>query len=983
MTIQIQHQNLNQAILAALELYAPQSCFKVGQEKSFQDISYRYIEGLTFNMTRYLQQQAIANGERIVIAMNLCPEWMVVYLAALMAGGVVVPLHPSIAPDTLRFVLQDSGARLAVVGHRFLLDKISTLMNPKNNQVPELQTVLAGTPPEKVEDQYPALASILSDPVPLTRTEQQSIRTYAASTAPETLVSIHYTAGETGRLKGAVFDHDRMLKTMHHLAQTLPLDDDDLAYTALPWSHPASLQVGLYYFLSGVTNVLSKGNDAETIVEELQQTSPTTTLDTPYFFERFHQNVMDDMSNEPESTRKVFQWAIAKGKAYHTAKLEPSPPLRQEYARADLTFFNRIRGNIGGRMRRLYSAGGPLAPEIADFFEALGLPVLNLYSVAEAGGFPFASRLDEHRSGACGRVAPGFEARCAEDGEILIRSQTTMWEYWGWPTEMQQLFDHEGWLHTGDLGYFDDDGYLYLTGRKQPLMLLTTGRRIMPAAIEEALEASPLINQAVVFGEGRPYVSALIVPDLEALACEFQEYETPDGNEPASTLRAPEPVRWFWRQDSEDGEVVTTTAHPNVQAQMDKIVDEVNRQLDRWERIKAYSLLEQGNSQTANDLAAARAEGRHVVAERYATEIEYMYPKTEVVRQSAVTQVQVPPERLRELLEKEAILDAWLADAGIEFLFDLARAKQIDAPSMVHISDAAATIAQMESEEKPLSTALIVGDPTRIGRVLPESQIRLLRHDHIRRMRSILITLSKMVDGLVLGYVVDRHGYVRGIHKLNVALDEQPVSFLFGPQFRQQAAISKHCNAVTFFVPTGGRQVRVFADGQLVGRYSNGDWSPETLARVDELIDRLAEEKEHDLVLIRRILRCAFQMSEQNMGAIFIVGNAETVLALSDDPQISHFAMIVSDDIDNLTDRELINFAKQDGATVVDVQGQFRGCMVLLRPFAGTQAEIGAGKGARHSSAAKMSAEAECLAITVSQDGPVTIYDSGRRILSL
>ena len=119
------------------------------------------------------------------------------------------------------------------------------------------------------------------------------------------------------------------------------------------------------------------------------------------------------------------------------------------------------------------------------------------------------------------------------------------------------------------------------------------------------------------------------------------------------------------------------------------------------------------------------------------------------------------------------------------------------------------------------------------------------------------------------------------------------------------------------------------------------------------------------------------------MGAIFIVGNAETVLALSDAPQISHFAMIVSDDIDNLTDRELINFAKQDGATVVDVQGQFKGCMVLLRPDAATQAEIGAGKGARHSSAAKMSAETECLAITVSQDGPVTVYDSGRRILSL
>jgi DNA integrity scanning protein DisA with diadenylate cyclase activity len=372
-----------------------------------------------------------------------------------------------------------------------------------------------------------------------------------------------------------------------------------------------------------------------------------------------------------------------------------------------------------------------------------------------------------------------------------------------------------------------------------------------------------------------------------------------------------------------------------------------------------------------------------VVAERYAAEIETMYPQISPAPEETVTRVKVSPERLRELLEKENILDAWMTDAGIEFLFDLARDKQIDAPSMVHISDTAATIAQMESEEKPLSTALIVGDPVRIARFLPESQVQLLRHEHIRRMRHIVVTLAKMVDGLVLGYVVDKYGYVRGIHKLNVDLDAQSVSFLFGPQFRHHAAISRICEAVVFFVPTGGRQVRVFADGHLIGRYSNGDWSPESISRVDQIVVDLTEQRNYEPHLIRRVLRCAFQMSEENLGAIFIIGQADRILELSDAPETSHFALIVSDDLDNLTDRELINFAKQDGATVIDVQGKFRGCMVLLRPGATTQAEIGTGKGARHSSAAKMSAEADCLTITVSQDGPITIYDAGQRVLSL
>jgi DNA integrity scanning protein DisA with diadenylate cyclase activity len=323
-----------------------------------------------------------------------------------------------------------------------------------------------------------------------------------------------------------------------------------------------------------------------------------------------------------------------------------------------------------------------------------------------------------------------------------------------------------------------------------------------------------------------------------------------------------------------------------------------------------------------------------------------------------------------------------MADAGIEFLFELAREKQIDAPSLVNICDTAAAIAQMESEEKPLSTALIVGEPILISRYLPISQIQLLKHDHIRRMRKILVTMAKMVDGLVRGYVIDKYGYVRGIYKLQAGLADS-ANLTLGSQSRLHAAISKHCDAVVFFVPSGGRHVRVFANGELVGRYANGDWSPDNLAGLDEVVRQVAEQRGYELKLIRRVLHCAFEMSEKNLGAIFLIGEAETILGHSDAPAISAFATIASTKIDHLTDEELINFAKQDGATVIDGQGWFKGCMVLLRPGANTLAQVGAGRGARHSSAAKMSAEAHCLAIIVSQDGPITVYDSGRKIVSL
>ncbi len=983
-SIDDQTQNLNQAILAALEVHTPKICLKFKSGEHFQNMTYRQVGTLTLYMARFLQKKGITNGERVAIVMSNSLEWLVLYLGTLLAGGLAVPLHPSIAPDTLRFVLQDSGVRLVALASQTLYQLVVSQLRQKGPKPwPDLQTILVTNRVEPDQRYHTiSIAAILDESVPLTHKERRNLLNYAENTAPETLATIHYTGGETGRLKGAVFDQRRLVQTVQHLAKSLPLAEDDLAFTVLPWSHPASLHMALHYFLSGLTNVLSQSDDAA-IVENMQQTSPTVTLNMPYFYERFYQYVMNDIGRQPESTQKVFQWAIAKGKEYQAAGQEVSPRLQQEYLRADLTFFNRIRGYIGGRMRRLYMAGGSIPGELADFFEAIGLPILNLYSLTEAGGFPFVSRPSDRRVGSCGRLAPGFECRLADDGEILIRGETTMCEYWGWPADMQQTLDEAGWLHTGDLGQLDDTGFLFLTGRKQPLMLLTTGRRIMPAAIEAALRASPFIEQAVVFGEGRPYVAALIVPNLEALADHFSDGEGLVESLPQTPTPPAQTVRWFWKQESGDRELMATTAHPQVQSLLDKVIAEVNRQLDRWEQIREYSLLEQAGSKTASELAAIVQAGRHLVAERYAGAIEQMYPQTQPVQLSAISRVKVPPERLRELLEKESILDAWLADAGIEFLFDLARSKQIDAPSMVHICDTAATIAQMEQEEKPLSTALIVGDPVRIGRVLPESQIRLWRHDHIRRLRSQLISLAKLVDGLVLGYLVDRHGYVRGIHKLTVALAEQPVSFLLGPQFRHHAAISRLCDAVVFFVPSGGHQVRIFADGQLAGRYSNGDWSPESISRVEGVISQLVEQKKYNPTLIRRLLRCAFQMSEENTGAIFIIGNADKIFKNADAPQFGHFALLVSDEVNKLTDRELINFAKQDGATVVDMAGKFRGCMILLRPDAGTRAEIGPGKGARHSSAAKMSAEAGCLAITVSQDGPITLYESGRRVLSL
>jgi long-chain acyl-CoA synthetase len=945
-------KNLNQVLLSVMDSYAGRTCFQIRQGRRYQHISYHRFQRYALRLAKTLYDHGVSNGERVAVVAENSLEWMVSFVAIMLAGGVAVPLRSSLAPDTLCKILLDCGARLAILQDESAIRTIAANLTNRRDQHPELQAILAINDqdferPKNVE----SVGTILTQAPPLTPEERQEIQQHAQNVSPHALTLIHYLTIESGESIGAIFDHSQSLATWAVMQEWFTFSDDDVAFTLLPWSSPSSLQTALHYFLSGIPNALV--NDYESVFDDMQQVSPTVMLDIPYTWERLYEGYMRWISEQPESSQEVFKWAVAKAKEYRLAGPSASAELRQEYARADMTFFSDFRGRIGGRMRRLYSAGASLPQELVEFFEAVGLPMFNVYSLSEAGGFPAVSRPGHSKTSSCGKTAPGFEIKIAEDDEILVRGETVMRRYWQQPERTQEAINPDGWLHSGDLGHFDDDGYLHITGRKRHMMVLSTGRKIAPLAIESQLMASPFITQAAIFGEGKPYVSAMIVPNLEALTEYFQD----------------------------DGEAVPSTGHPRVKALLDEVIGQINSNLDQWEQIREYNLLDQPLTQDTGELTPSMKISRHVVAERYAAQIEAMYPITIQLDEKEVTQVQVDPEHLRELLEKENILDAWMADAGIEFLFDLARARQIDAPSMVNICDTAASIAQMENEEKPLSTAIIVGDPIRIGRVLPTSQVQLLYHEHIRRMRKTLVTLAKMVDGIVLGYVVDRYGYVRGVVKLEVDLDEPP-GFL-GPQFRHHAAISEKCEAVVFFVPAGGRQVRVFADGQLVGRYANGDWQPDRVSHVEQIIGELAKRRGNNRAMILRILRCAFQMSEENLGAIWLIGNADEIIKHSDSSEISSFAAIVSINIDDLSDRELITFAKQDGATVIDESGKFSGCMVLLRPDASTNAEIGPGKGARHSSAAKMSAETDCVAITVSQDGPITIYDGGRRVLSL
>ncbi len=930
--------------------YSGRICYKSKREGEFRDISFGDFKKLVLRLSAYLLGKGFEPGSRVIIFSENSPEWMAVCIASLFSGGIVIPVAANSKPELLNRILKDSSASLVFVQNVFQAAGVGNMCENK-------PSIIVMEDIDGSGDRTMHLTSIGKGSI--TEEDVKAVKIRAESVNPESTALIFYTAKETGVPRGVVFSHGRMLDTLTHVSEWFGLDEFDLGFTSTNWSNFQSFVIALEYIYSGIGNALSQSID--TVFEDLQQTSPTVTMTSPFALEYIHRRIMHELDEMPESRRKIFQWALALGRQYRSEESTASKELREQYTRADMAFFGRMRAILGGRLLRIYCAGAHLSRELAGFAEAIGLLPLNVYSIVEAGGFPALSRPYARRMGSCGQVAPGFQIRISDEGEVLVRGETVSASYWNSQEQYENLFDRDGWFRTGDLGKFDQDGYLFLTGHKESIFLLSNGHKIVPSKIENYIADNPFITQALVFGEGKSYVSALIVPNFQVIGEYLTAYESSQQN----------------------GDMPIDTFNPAVKALIDKTVSDVNNQLNVWEKIQAYTMIDKPFSGYGSDSAELERSDRAEVLKKYSLYINAMYPDTLKIDNDDIKLVQLDPDQLRDLLEKQDILTAWMEEAGIGFLLDLARSKGIDALSMVNICETATSIAQMQSEEKPISTALIVGDPTHISSVLPDGEIQFHRFDHIRRMQQVVIALAKIVDGVVLGYGIDKYGYLRRVHKLEIDADG-PSNFLLGPQFRKHAAISSKCDAIVFYVPVGGRQVRVFSDGQMVARYSNGNWMAENFPHIDETVERLALKKSYDVELLRRIFRCAFLMSERNLGAIFVVGESDKILKKSDPPEISPYATITNAYIGKLTDSEIINFAKQDGATIIDsAEGAFRGCMVLLRPSADTQAEIGIGKGSRHSSASKMSAEAGCLAITVSQDGPITVYDSGERIMTI
>jgi long-chain acyl-CoA synthetase len=455
----------------------------------------------------------IGPGDRVAILSETRPEWAFIDYACLTARAVDVPIYPTLTAKQVRYLLLDSGSRGIFVSTAVQLAKVLEI----RAEVPALEWVVA------IDTDATANGVLSIEAVEAmgqgADAGDSGWRDQALAAEPDDLATIIYTSGTTGEPKGVMLSHGNIASNVRSGTAVLPVSSEDECLSLLPLSHIFERMVGHYsMFHAGV--VVSYAESIDAVPRNLLEIKPTVVAAVPRLYEKIYAKVLETAVRGSPLKRSIFFWAKRVGDTWTDRRLAGQSVgirLSVERAVADRLVFSKLRARVGGRLRYFISGGAPLSPEIARFFYAAGLPILEGYGLTETSPVITVNGLDHLRIGTVGRAVPGVEVKIAEDGEILTRGPHVMKGYFGKPDATAEAIDADGWFHTGDIGELDGDGYLRITDRKKDLIATAGGKKIAPQPIEAMLGRSRYLSHAVMLGDRRKFPIALLVPDFEQL----------------------------------------------------------------------------------------------------------------------------------------------------------------------------------------------------------------------------------------------------------------------------------------------------------------------------------------------------------------------------------------------------------------------------------------------------------------------------------
>ncbi|HTB56798.1 MAG TPA: long-chain fatty acid--CoA ligase [Polyangia bacterium] len=559
--------------------------------ESWKTISYAEADAAAREIAAGLVAAGVVPGDRVCLLAQTRVEWGLCDIAILLAGGVTVPIYASNTAEQSEFIIRDCGAKLVIVEDVAQRDKLLPLRARLFTVTGMVQMAEEPGGAEYVR----SLAALRDEGRRWLEANREALDAHAETVGPESLFTIVYTSGTTGTPKGVVLTHENLTSSVCSAVRAMQVNEGDEQYLFLPLAHILARQTIWVGFEAGYATTFSRGTNQ--IKEDLVAVRPTFMAGVPRIYEKFYAGVSAALKQGSGLKRRLADWAMRSGRAHAAAERAGGHPGGLGHWLADKLVLSRLRARLGlDRCRFLISGGAPLSAEIAEFFHAAGLLIMEGYGLTETTSGVFVNRLDRYRFGTVGPAMDVVESRIADDGEILVRGAPVFRQYYNNPAATAESVEPDGWFHTGDIGVLED-GFLRITDRKKDLIVTANGKKVAPQPIESALKAtSSLVSQALVYGDKRPYCVALLTFSEEA-------------------------AKRFGAGAAGSAEL---------KAALQKAVDDVNGKLAPFERVKRFSILPHDLTEAAGELTPKLSVKRKVVIEKYRQAIEdlYQHPAT-------------------------------------------------------------------------------------------------------------------------------------------------------------------------------------------------------------------------------------------------------------------------------------------------------------------------------------------------------------------
>ncbi len=591
---------LTQRFLEAVDRFAnPRAqLFKIGDQ--WKATSAGEMLRQVAALAHALAELGVGPGDRVGLFAPNRPEWHIVDFAVLGLGAVDVPIYFNEAPDRIVYILNDSGAKVAVaIGE----EQARRLLGVRD-RLTSVQHIIVGAAPAGIDHdvlRYETLVANGSD------AQVADYRRRAAEVKPEQMASLLYTSGTTGEPKGVMLTHRNFSSNATDALCGISFRArEDTGLSFLPLSHVYERLMDYTYLFNGVS--VAYVERIEALPAALVEVRPTLVAAVPRVFEKIYASIMDKAARATGFKRKLFDWAVRVARQAVPWRGYGRPVslwVKLQWWLADKLVYPKIRAGLGGRIRRMNSGAAPIAKELLEFYWAVGIAIYQGYGLTETSPVVCTSREGKNRLGSVGPPIPNVEVRIADDGEILVRGPCVMQGYYNKPEQTRAVFTEDGWFKTGDIGRLDEDGYLYVTDRKKDLIKTAAGKFVAPQPIENKLKTSPYIANAAVIGDRHKFVVALLVPNVTAIEARAREHGL-EFHSPAELA-----------------------AHPWVRELLAQEVDRLTNDLAQYERPKRFAVLDHDFSFDGGQLTYTMKLKRRVIEQRYAGVIASLYADLE------------------------------------------------------------------------------------------------------------------------------------------------------------------------------------------------------------------------------------------------------------------------------------------------------------------------------------------------------------------